>query len=188
MDCPRCGAKVPSADAFCGKCGYAMREQAPGRVDQSRIRVHEEPSPETETQPSHASSQQRLKTRTVLGVPQMKPPEGRPSPAPSAPGPLRPRLRRQVSQKTMLGIPRDDIPRPVPSTDESDAPDESAFDSRPPEEPAADGHRASAQVQHDSINEPVPVVRRRKNMLRGLTVLLLIAAAWLAYRYFTVHG
>ncbi|TNF60563.1 MAG: zinc ribbon domain-containing protein [Deltaproteobacteria bacterium] len=36
MDCPQCGAKVPSDDLFCGKCGYAMRDHGPERVDQSR--------------------------------------------------------------------------------------------------------------------------------------------------------
>ncbi|MBW2381763.1 MAG: zinc-ribbon domain-containing protein, partial [Deltaproteobacteria bacterium] len=29
MDCPQCGAEVPADDEFCGKCGYARRDQGP---------------------------------------------------------------------------------------------------------------------------------------------------------------
>ena len=47
MDCPQCGAEVPSDDAFCGKCGYARRDEGPQRLDQSRIRVHETRRPMT---------------------------------------------------------------------------------------------------------------------------------------------
>ena len=77
MDCPQCGAEVPSDDLFCGKCGYAMRDGGPERVDQSRIRVHEEPAPLTsQSPPTPLSSQQRIRKHTVMGMPTATPPTG----------------------------------------------------------------------------------------------------------------
>ena len=55
-------------------------------------------------------------------------------------------------------------------------------------ESVAIGHRARARVRYDSANEPLPVIQRRKKALRGLAVLVLVAAAWLGYRYLTLHG
>ena len=52
MDCPQCGAEVPSDDEFCGKCGYARRDHGPERLDQSRIRMHEEPDPGAQPEPT----------------------------------------------------------------------------------------------------------------------------------------
>jgi hypothetical protein len=53
---------------------------------------------------------------------------------------------------------------------------------------ASQSHRARARVRYDSANEPLPVIERRKKALRGLSVLVLLAAAWLTYRYLTLHG
>jgi hypothetical protein len=55
-------------------------------------------------------------------------------------------------------------------------------------EPAAPSHRARARVRYDSANEPLPVVQRRANALRGLAALVVLAAAWLGYRYLTLNG
>jgi hypothetical protein len=43
-------------------------------------------------------------------------------------------------------------------------------------------------VRYDSANEPFPMVQRRKNALRGLALLVVLSAAWLAYRYLTLNG
>lgn len=193
MDCPQCSAQVPSDDAFCGKCGYAMRNHGPERVDQSRIRVYEERRAEApkEEPPSSASSQQRLRTRTRLGMPALTP-EGdasRPDPAPVDP-PRAERPRKKVQQKTMLGIPRDDIPAPppVPSSEAPGGETQSRPPSTPPSERASGSHRARARVRYDSTVEAVPVVQRRKKALGALAVLVLIAAAWFGYRLLTLNG
>ena len=55
-------------------------------------------------------------------------------------------------------------------------------------ESAAPSHRARARVRYDSANEPLPVTQRRRKALRGLALLALVAAAWLGYRYLTLHG
>lgn len=197
MDCPQCGAQVPSDDSFCGKCGYAMRSHGPERVDRSRIRVYEErraeapKSPAAEEPPSSASSQQRLRTRTRLGMPaitpaaDVSPPEPSPIDAPRAE-----RSRKKLQQKTMLGIPRDDIPvpPPVPSSKAPDDETQSRPSSTSPSERADGSHRARARVRYDSTVEAVPVVQRRRNALRGLAVLVLIAAAWFGYRLLTLNG
>ena len=85
MDCPQCGAEVPSDDLFCGKCGYAMRDGSPERVDQSRIRVHEESDSSVHEAPSRGSSQQRIRKHTVMGMPAATPPTGTRTPPPPAP-------------------------------------------------------------------------------------------------------
>jgi hypothetical protein len=99
--------------------------------------------------------------------------------------------RKRTPQKTMLGIPRHEIPEPqsVPSSAESSA-DESAHvtDESKPGEPATQSHRARARVRYDSANEPFPVTQRRKKALRGLAILVLLASAWLGYRYLTLNG
>ena len=197
MDCPQCGAQVPSDDAFCGKCGYAMRNHGPERVDQSRIRVYEErragPSPaqRDEEPPTARSSQQRLRSRTRLGMPAMVPTEDAQPPEPTPIDPRRDeRPRKKVQQKTMLGIPRDEIPA-APTVPTSEAPDEDA-PSRPPStspsDRASSSRRVRARVRYDSLAEPVPVVRRRTNALRALALLVLLAAAWLVYRLLTLNG
>jgi hypothetical protein len=93
----------------------------------------------------------------------------------------------------MLGIPRPDFPDPVgaassakPTETEKGTPP--ASDSGAPPEPAPRSHRARARVRYDSANEPLPVTQRRKKALRGLTVLVVLAIAWLGYRFLTVHG
>lgn len=55
-------------------------------------------------------------------------------------------------------------------------------------EPAAPSHRVRARVRYDSANEPLPVIQRRAKALRGLAVLVVLAAAWLGYRYLTLNG
>lgn len=57
-----------------------------------------------------------------------------------------------------------------------------------PVEPAAQSHRVRARVRYDSANEPLPVIQKRARALRGLAVLVVLAAAWLGYRYLTLHG
>jgi hypothetical protein len=188
---------VPSDNAFCGKCGYAMRNHGPERVDQSRIRVYEErraeapESPAAEEPSSSASSQQRLRTRTRLGMPALTPAEvaSPPEPAPIDP-PKADRPRRKVQHKTMLGIPRDDIPPPplAPSSEALDDAPQSRPPSTSPSERTEGSHRARARVQYDSEAEAVPVVQRRRNALRGLALLVLFAAAWLGYRLLTLNG
>jgi hypothetical protein len=44
------------------------------------------------------------------------------------------------------------------------------------------------KVRYDSADEPIPAVQRRKKALRGLAVLVLLSAAWLAYRYLSLNG
>ena len=94
----------------------------------------------------------------------------------------------------MLGIPRPEFPEPPgrPALDEpSDAEQSAEVPTErfaPPEESASPSHRARAQVRYDSANEPFPVVQRRKHVLRGLALLVVLSAAWLAYRYLTLNG
>jgi len=200
MDCPQCGAEVPSDDAFCGKCGYARRDQTPDRLDQSRIRVHESPDPSADDGPSRTSSQQRVRKQTVLGIQPGIPPAAVPTPAPIPSPPPIPissareeRKRGRTPQKTMIGM------RPVePIAPAADPLPPGQFDSNrelPPaeeqgdvSEPAAPSHRVRARVRYDSADEPLPVIQRRAKALRGLALLVVLAAAWLGYRYLTLNG
>jgi len=200
MDCPQCGAEVPSDDAFCGKCGYARRDQTPDRLDQSRIRVHESPDPSAEDGPSRTTSQQRVRKHTVLGIQPGTPPAGVPTPPPIPSPPPTPissthqeRPRGRTPQKTMIGM------RPVePIAPAADPVPPGQFDSNrdaPPDEEqgevseaAAPSHRVRARVRYDSANESLPVIQRRAKALRGLAVLVVLAAAWLGYRYLTLNG
>lgn len=202
MDCPQCGAVVPSDDLFCGKCGYAMRDEGPERLDRSRIRMHEEPEWPAGDSQSRSSSQQRVRKHTVLGMPSVTPPRGSrpptPAPAPVVPSPPTSITsaraggsRTRTPQKTMLGIPRHEIPEPPsdPSSAES-AVDEPAHASEEgaPSEATTPSHRVRARVLYDSANEPFPVTQRRKKALLGLAILVLFASAWLGYRYLTLNG
>ena len=207
MDCPQCGAEVPSDDSFCGKCGYARRDQGPERLDQSRIRMHEEPDPAAQPDPPRSSSQQRIRKHTVLGMPTAAgappgessasasaPPSPPPSPSPP-PTPLasgRPG-RTRTPQKTMLGIPRPDFPEPpspAPPADPTDTEESAAAAAESAEsaKPTSSGHRTRARVRYDSANEPLPVLYRRRKALRGLAMLVFLAAAWLGYRFLTLNG
>ena len=201
MDCPQCGAEVPTDDLFCGKCGYAMREGSPERVDQSRIRVHEEPDEPAEAPTRTSSSQQRIRKHTVMGMPAATPPTGTRTPPPAGPpappteiSSARARAQTRTPQKTMLGIPRPDFPAPpagpVPETSPAAVPDTPTAQAsdEPPSSSSSPSHRARARVRYDSANEPFPVVQRRKKALAGLAVLTLLAGAWLAYRYFSLNG
>ncbi len=201
MDCPQCGAEVPSDDLFCGKCGYATRDGGPERLDQSRIRMHEEPDPASQERSSQGSSQQRIRKHTVMGMPAATPPTGtRTPPTPEAPpappteiSTARSRAQKRTPQKTMLGIPRPDFPeqqsvsashvppepRPSPPTTESEV-------SRP--DSSSPSHRDRARVRYDSANEPFPVLQRRKKALLALAVLVVLAGARLAYRYISLNG
>lgn len=200
MECPQCGAEVPSDDAFCGKCGYARRDQTPDRLDQSRIRVHESPAPSLDDEPSRPSSRQRVRKQTVLGIQPGTPPAGVPTPAPIPSPPPTPistarqeRSPGRTPQKTMIGMqPLEPIaPTPeAPEPGETDAnPDLRAGGTQgDPAEPPAPSHRVRARVRYDSANEPLPVIQKRARALRGLAVLVVLAAAWLCYRYLTLHG
>ena len=93
----------------------------------------------------------------------------------------------------MLGIPRPDFPVP-PSAVQPAEPTE-AEDSPPAEaesdasvKSATPSHRTRARVRYDSANEALPVTHRRKKALRALAVLVLLAAAWFAYRFLTLNG
>jgi len=196
MDCPQCGAEVPSDNAFCGKCGYARRDQAPERLDQSRIRMHEEP--DLEQPPARSSSQHRIRKHTVLGMPSATPPVGAPN-VESAPPPPPTSLssaragRARVSQKTMLGIPRPELPDPrgdAPITEPTDQAQSTppTGESASASEPAVRSHRVRARVRYDSANEPFSVTQRRRKALRVLAVLILVAAAWFGYRLLTLNG
>lgn len=199
MDCPQCGAEVPSDDAFCGKCGYARRDHAPERLDQSRIRMHEERDPAAQPEPVRSASQQRVRKHTVLGMPTAlgAPPVDSPAPESSPPPPPPPTplsaARTRTPQKTMLGIPRPDFPEPHP-VESSDEPSETQQSSGPSSEsgaapePPARSRRTRARVRYDSANEPLTTTARRKKALRGLAVLVVLAAAWLGYRFLTVNA
>ena len=111
--CPQCNADVPSDNAFCGKCGYAMRDQGPHHLDRSRIRVHE--GPPSEPPPV---AKQRPRQKTVLGIPPAAaageaPKQGAaeeeeaPPVSPRAAAPVSPKAKGpRVPQKTMLGLPQ----------------------------------------------------------------------------------
>ncbi len=196
MDCPQCGAEVPSDDAFCGKCGYARRDHAPERLDQSRIRMHEERDPAAQAEPPRSSSQQRVRKHTVLGMPTAAgaPPVDRPAPASTPPPPPTPlsaarSARTRTPQKTMLGIPRPDFPEPDP-VKSSDEPSDTQPSSEAPAapEPPAVSRRTRARVRYDSANEPLSVTARRRKALRGLAVLVVLSAAWLGYRLLTLNA
>jgi hypothetical protein len=200
MACPQCGSEVPSDDAFCGKCGYAMREGAPERVDQSRIRVHEEPDPAESS--TSSTSQQRIRKGTMVGMPALTPSQSRKPPAaPEAPPPTeisaaRERAQKRTPQKTMLGIPRPDFelppdaqasagPPPPPGAPPSAVEGASGpADSEGSTRPA----RVRARVRYDSANESFPMLQRRRNALRGLAVLVALSVAWFAYRFFSMNG
>ena len=201
MDCPQCGAEVPSDDSFCGKCGYARRDHGPERLDQSRIRMHEEREPAAQPESPRSSSQQRIRKHTVLGMPSAAgaPPAGSTAPpsapAPSAPPPPPPAAltsrrsgRTRTPQKTMLGIPRPDFPEPPAEAIDTEQSTPAAAESAAPAAPATPGHRTRARVRYDSANEPLPMIHRRKKALRGLALLVLLAAAWLGYRLLTLNG
>jgi hypothetical protein len=169
-----------------------MRDQAPDRLDQSRIRVHEEPDP-SRTPQERATSQQRVRKHTVLGMPSAKPASQPDAPAPASPPPVGSmRGPSRVSQKTMLGIPRTEIfQRPVESASSETEDVESELSSEggtPGAAGPSPSHRVRARVRYDSADEPVPVVRRRRMALGVLALLVLLAAAWLGYRFVTVHG
>ena len=93
----------------------------------------------------------------------------------------------------MLGIPRPDFPAPPsasPSAEPTDAEDSppAEAESDAPAKSTTPSHRTRARVRYDSANEPLPVIHRRKKALRGLAVLVLLAAAWFAYRFLTLNG
>ncbi len=194
MDCPQCGAEVPSDNAFCGKCGYAMRDDGPQRTDQSRIRVHEEPAPDYERDRGSRPSSPRIRTRTVLGMPPVSlrpgepPPESEPPPPPTSLASAR--SSRRPKQKTMVGMP----PLEPPEQSRSEPELELELDSesvvssgstRPPPIPDRDrpSHRLRARVRYDSSLEPPPVTMRRRRAFGGVAVLVALAAAWLIYRF-----
>ena len=184
MDCPQCGAVVPSENAFCGRCGYAMRDHTLERKDQSRIRVHEEPPPRRERENPQSSPKTRQKT--MLGMPAVG--DGAvevpvvPETPPPAPPPSPARATRRAQQKTMLGIPRLELPD-APPGEHPDSPatpvpiidDDSGTSAHPPA-------RERAHAQYDTLQEPPAVVMRRRRAFRLVGALVVVAAAWLVYR------
>jgi len=196
MDCPQCGAEVPSEDSFCGKCGYARRDHGPDRLDQSRIRMHEERDPERKQSPSNPSPP-RVRKHTVLGMPTATPPggsavESSPPPPPTSLSSAR-TGRTRTPKKTMMGIPRSELldphgAEPLAESTEREPSTPAADESGRLSEPAVRSHRVRARVRYDSANEPLSVTQRRRNAFRGLAVLVLLAGAWLTYRLLTLNG
>jgi hypothetical protein len=93
----------------------------------------------------------------------------------------------------MLGIPRPEFPVPpsaAPSAEPTDAEDSPppGAESDAPAKATTPSQRTRARVRYDSANEPLPVIHRRKKALRGLAVLVLLAATWFAYRFLTLNG
>jgi len=93
----------------------------------------------------------------------------------------------------MLGIPRPDFPELASTTSSAEPSEpepltEAASESDTAPDTAPQSHRARARVRYDSANEPFPMTQRRTKALRGLAVLVLLAAAWLGYRFLTVNG
>ncbi len=138
-----------------------MRDQDPQSTNQSRIRFHEEPEAKRPT-----VAGKRVRKPTVIGMPAFDGPASENSPSASAaPG-------AGASNPTMLGIPRLE-PR-------ADAPSDAVTDDLDPT-PSTD--RGRAFVRYDSLLEPPAVVIRRKRALRGVAVLVVLATAWLIYRF-----
>jgi len=194
MDCPQCEAEVPSDNAFCGKCGYAMRDHGPQRTDQSRIRVHEEPTPTHERERDSRPSSPRIRKHTVLGMPPVTLRPSEPPPASEVPPPppaslASARSAKRTKQKTMLGMPRLESPKQSYTDPELELEAESAIPggaaTGPPPVPGQDppSHRARARVRYDSSLEPPPVTMRRRRAFGGVAVLVALAAAWLIYRF-----
>ena len=183
MKCPQCGAEVPSENEFCGKCGYAMRDEGTGRTDESRIRVHEEPTPTVDDRQNRPSSP-RIRKHTVLGMPPASLRDG-PAEGPSEPPPPPPpspigsaRTARRAAQKTMLGIPRPDFPQPA----ELAEPEPADAQDAEPDKPEGSG-RPRAHVRYDSVLEsPLAAQRRRRLFLIG-GALVALSAGWLIYRF-----
>lgn len=181
MDCPQCAADVPTDNAFCGKCGYAMRDEGPDRTDQSRIRVHEEPTPTNDDRPSRPSSP-RIRKHTVLGMPPASvraPDRGTESGPPPPPSPIAAaRAGRKARQKTMVGIPRPDFPAtPQPPVGEVSSTDADATDE------ATNSTRVRAHVQYDSVLEPPAAAARRRRVFAVGAGLVALSAGWLIYRF-----
>jgi hypothetical protein len=103
----------------------------------------------------------------------------------------------------MLGMPKVETPF-APDAGSSDEPDDPREHQEPDEPveresgaapiassgppPRSQSHRARARVRYDSSNEPLSVTQRRLKALRVLGVMVLLAAAWLGYRFLTVNG
>lgn len=190
MDCPQCEAEVPSDNAFCGKCGYAMRDQGPQRTDQSRIRVHEEPAPPEDDDGNNRPSSPRIRKHTVLGMPPATRRDGDRAAASEPPPPppasiTSARSVRRTPQKTMMGIPRPDLPDPRNVAPQPGAAASSNAPSGPPPLPDAErpSHRSRARVQYESSFEALPLTMRRRRAFGGAAVLVALAAAWLLYRF-----
>ncbi len=187
MNCPQCGAEVPSDNAFCGKCGYAMRDHGPQRTDQSRIRVHEEPTPTSERERDSRPSSPRVRKHTVLGMPPATlrssetPPPSEPPPPPASLASAR--SARRTSQKTMLGIPRLQPREPSGSEPELEPSTSGASATPPPIPEDRPSQRSRARVRYDSSLEPPLVTMRRRRAFGGVAVLVALAAAWLIYRF-----
>jgi len=182
MNCPQCGADVPSDNAFCGKCGYAMRDEEPQRTDQSRIRMHEEPTPANRDAADKRPSSPRIRKRTVLGMPPVSREEASPPPPAEQPVPppasITSARARKSPQKTMLGIPRPELPDPpLQPSGGSAPPDEDA-----PGDPIGHGGRQRAHVRYDSVLEPPPVAMRRRRFFVAIGMLVVLSGAWLVYR------
>jgi hypothetical protein len=139
----------------------------------------------------------------MLGMPALTPSQSPDPPAaPEAPPPTeisaaRERANKRTPQKTMLGIPRPDFELPAePQVSEGPPPPPAGPPETIPERPSrpddsedsARPARARARVRYDSANESFPMLQRRRNALRGLAVLVALAAVWFAYRFFTSNG
>ncbi|MEM7433906.1 MAG: hypothetical protein AAF436_02050 [Myxococcota bacterium] len=168
-----------------------MRDEGVGRTDQSRIRMHEEPTPEpapaSEDRPSRPSSP-RIRKHTVLGMPpaSLRPdaPEAPSEPPPPPPSSIASaRAERRRAQKTMLGIPRPEMSEPPPP---SPAEDELPEEAEAPDAPTgseAPRTRKRVHVRYDSVLEPPAAAARRRKVFVIGGVLVALSMGWLIYRF-----
>ena len=160
--CLQCGAEVPAEDAFCRKCGHAMKRSAATDATLLGIRQLQRPMVEASTQPSKPSKprSRRPHQATVLGLPQL-------SPAPKSPAVAAP--KQQELNKTMLGIPRPAELGPLPD--------------------AAPRAEAEPELLLEDELEPLPETLGRRQSAFVLGALLMaFAAAWLGYRLLSSLG
>ena len=153
--------------------------------------MHEEPTPTNDDRRGRDSSP-RIRQRTMLGMPPGEeftqpidvpedPARPQTEPPPPPPASLASARRRKGPQKTMLGIPRPELPDPHGLTAEA-APEPSPEAEVEPEPPA----RQRAHVRYDSILEPPPVTTRRRRVFLIVGVLVALSAGWLIYRFVNV--
>lgn len=166
MVCAQCSAQVPADDAFCGKCGHAVKRSPSTDATLPGIRelepVLEEFEPMLEERvPSPKPRPRRPQQATVLGLPQVSPRSVSAATVSASPG--------HELKRTMMGMPR-------PAELGLEQP------SQPPSVP---------QEPHVWLDEPEPLPEtfgRRQRAFAVGALLIAFAAAWLGYRLLSSHG